>query len=419
MGADIGSCLEPFRTPFAAAHQGIVLREQGELVASENIFLGLVGRYPHLPYGWQELGLLYIRCNKLSKALYVLRRAVEAAPHDIQPRIHCAHHLLSVGRTVEADMVLAAHVPADASEQTRVTAAREFLKFLSLFPEHRALTIAHELEKGGRFLDVRAVERRIFAAAQDRTPFSLVRLGDGEGAWIAIDKEDEALFPTLYRENRRELLRLWFDDASLHEDQSFHDLAARMFEATATTDVLGVPSSLRVAREYRIKSIRGVASNLNLLRWIRRRRVDDADRFCSQDIHLDLQFSGFYRRLFDAGFDIGIVTCHAELAALIKARTGVDVAETHLVPEEKGFSDIIGSRLAEAHFPTAFDRVMGHLDRPQSGRVWLVAAGFLGKLYCAQIKQQGGIALDVGSIVDGWLGKLTRPTLQRTERFAL
>jgi hypothetical protein len=47
----------------------------------------------------------------------------------------------------------------------------------------------------------------------------------------------------------------------------------------------------------------------------------------------------------------------------------------------------------------------------QQATIWLIAAGYLGKIYCDEVREAGGIALDVGSVVDGWCGKLTRPTL--------
>jgi hypothetical protein len=41
--------------------------------------------------------------------------------------------------------------------------------------------------------------------------------------------------------------------------------------------------------------------------------------------------------------------------------------------------------------------------------LFLVAGGLLGKFYTATIRRHGGIALDVGSLVDAWTGRHTRP----------
>ena len=39
---------------------------------------------------------------------------------------------------------------------------------------------------------------------------------------------------------------------------------------------------------------------------------------------------------------------------------------------------------------------------------FLVAAGFLGKIYCNEIKNKGGISIDIGSTADIWMGYSTR-----------
>jgi hypothetical protein len=106
---------------------------------------------------------------------------------------------------------------------------------------------------------------------------------------------------------------------------------------------------------------------------------------------------------------------------LIEARTGARVEFSHLVPEEKGMINVLGSNgVRRSHFPLVYNDIVSNLRREsQQGRVWIVAAGILGKRYCAEVRAQGGVALDVGSIVDGWLGKATRPTFRVMSEFAL
>ncbi|MDY6885713.1 MAG: hypothetical protein SWL02_18320 [Pseudomonadota bacterium] len=56
-------------------------------------------------------------------------------------------------------------------------------------------------------------------------------------------------------------------------------------------------------------------------------------------------------------------------------------------------------------FPYIMEMLKG---RNSKGHVYLVGAGILGKVYCHQIKKSGGIALDVGSVPDVWVGKPSR-----------
>ena len=42
--------------------------------------------------------------------------------------------------------------------------------------------------------------------------------------------------------------------------------------------------------------------------------------------------------------------------------------------------------------------------------IFLVGAGVLGKIYCQWVKEQGGIAIDLGAMFDAWSGGKSRLT---------
>ena len=404
----------------AMARHGIALREAGRWADAETVFLELTDFHPDRPFGWQELGVLYARTGRDDQALDVFRRAVEIEPHDLLPRTHCALHLLKLGFRSEADRMLTDHTRSAGHEAKSLQSLRAFLRYLHDWPEAKALASANRLEKGGSFLDVVEVQDRILSAVARRQPFSLIRLGDGEGAWMRLESGDEAAFSPLYAANRRSFLKIWFGGDTLHEAPAFHEAADTLMDVLAETDLIGIPYSLRVAHEYHIKSARGVPSINNILRWLDERLAPGRST-CSQDIHIELQRAGFFPRLFAQPCGFGLITCHRELGALVAASTGARIDHAHIIPEEKGSTEILGANgIAHAHFPFVYHEVLADLRSvPQGGRVWIVAAGILGKLYCAAIRDMGGVALDVGSLADGWLGKVTRPTLREIGRFVL
>jgi hypothetical protein len=48
-----------------------------------------------------------------------------------------------------------------------------------------------------------------------------------------------------------------------------------------------------------------------------------------------------------------------------------------------------------------YQRVLGWIEQTiRLGMLVLVAAGILGKIYCHAISEKGGIAIDVGSVLD-------------------
>jgi uncharacterized membrane protein len=203
----------------------------------------------------------------------------------------------------------------------------------------------------------------------------------------------------------------------------------RLRRAVDNADIIGIPYPARMAHEFRVASVRGVSACVNIMRCLDAAR--DADRggaYCSHDMHLELHLADFFRRLAATGVTFGVISCHPELGYRLAKAFAAKVVRMIVVPEEMGFtkvdpllSSITGiSGMTESHFPLAFDRTIARLEREgAAARVWLVAAGYLGKLYCDTIRSAGAIALDVGSIVDGWCGTVTRPYLQKIEQFRL
>jgi hypothetical protein len=58
--------------------------------------------------------------------------------------------------------------------------------------------------------------------------------------------------------------------------------------------------------------------------------------------------------------------------------------------------------------PRSLDRALEELADWPKQRLVLIGAGYAGKIMVAEAKQRGGVALDLGSIFDHWLGLHTR-----------
>ena len=58
-------------------------------------------------------------------------------------------------------------------------------------------------------------------------------------------------------------------------------------------------------------------------------------------------------------------------------------------------------------WPDAFARVREEIVRGGAPLTY-VGAGLLGKTYCADVRRAGRVAVDIGSIVDTWVGLKTR-----------
>ncbi len=86
---------------------------------------------------------------------------------------------------------------------------------------------------------------------------------------------------------------------------------------------------------------------------------------------------------------------------------------TYLIPYR---IDALPSEGLGEHFPRYFEALRSELHVDFPGMLFLVGAGLFGKVYCQWIKERGGIGLDIGSVMDPWVGINTRPTVM-ADRF--
>jgi hypothetical protein len=105
---------------------------------------------------------------------------------------------------------------------------------------------------------------------------------------------------------------------------------------------------------------------------------------------------------------LGVISPHPELAQRLRRHLGIATTASYDIPGEGRLTRARETADRGKHFPSVYDRIMMELVVPCPGAVFLVAGGLLGKLYCARIRQLGGIALDIGAIADAWMGYNTR-----------
>lgn len=117
------------------------------------------------------------------------------------------------------------------------------------------------------------------------------------------------------------------------------------------------------------------------------------------NLHWYFQFSGAMTRILSDRSTVGVIGCR-DLEERLKSTFQIKNVKTWIVRGENGFP---GTQ-AEPHWPDGFHRVMETLEVAERGQPFLIGAGFLGKIYCHRVKELGGVAIDVGSLLDAWAG---------------
>jgi hypothetical protein len=235
--------------------------------------------------------------------------------------------------------------------------------------------------------------------------YSLVRIGDGEGRIIACDKfQAEELYEQLLSYQFGVSLsslkgRFGVDDNNSAINCAVRELRTALFSAMTSADCLGVFCEKTYTRSLESPDLAG------------RRALEESaklfEKFIKEDVLLvstylfsnDVAFSQrFFKDLFAIPFrKIFILSSYESLSRVLEScfRREIEVIKTpsHATWGLKGGS-----------YPSFFDKINNsEFVFPERSLV-LSACGLVGKTLAARVRSQASVFLDIGGIVDGWIG---------------
>jgi hypothetical protein len=273
-------------------------------------------------------------------------------------------------------------------------------------------------------LDDSETIEKVRSAVSAGEPFSLIRLGDGEAVVLSFD-DDMTLQDLAYLHGHWGAERVTLGAVA----EVKHDLEKAVQGADIVgirNDIVGVqlPDDLLERSGWEIREFVVSAFNIRheeveALRVIGARRLallhrvmsgiewSEDQEFCSSWIHWELLATGALNRILEEVSEVGLVTSRPELELLLARRfnvrtTAVIIPDKHIVIPASG-----------RHVPERYGTIKPELRFPE-GTLVLVGAGIPGKVYCQWLKESGCIALDVGSVLDAWVGKASRPMVLRS-----
>ncbi|WP_085920307.1 GT-D fold domain-containing protein [Halomonas sp. CSM-2] len=273
----------------------------------------------------------------------------------------------------------------------------EWLEVSNCFLRNIITDSFHELTS--RIINASECYGFIVESVASKRPFSLVRMGDGEGLiaefnGLALDKDVE------------DILKVHFGKGLQEKD--IETMKSGILNSIKSSDIIGVPSHRRSNKTNPVSRIqRGifcVYSTLSKYSGLDEKFVVGAN------IHIELERYGVLEKLLGSVEKINIITCRVELAEILKERfhnlINVNLIE---IPAEYKYGE---KKVDKHHYYDVFDSVVEEIKGSSEGEFYLVAAGLLGKIYCHNIKLSGGMAIDIGSIADAWAGVNSRPYIR-------
>jgi hypothetical protein len=318
---------------------------------------------------------------------------------------------------------------AQAAYTSRDYARKRRASFVSYHADNAvASSVERARELGREAIDGTALAERIDAALHTHSPFSFVRVGEGEGCFLSYQRYMDERSPAneVFGVCAKDIFRIWFarniHDASPAELGTVRDL---FWNALRNADVIGVPTVERVlfehvhciddlARHGFNRGYIGVVEILHHLQHARSQGQMPQAVFSDCDIARPLYEWQDWRsalattlpRMLQGRREVTLVSCHAQLGATLQRFLDIGHVRTLRIPPERG--RVAGQdHLGGDHYADHFASICDALRRDPSPLV-VVAAGFLGKAYCAVAKQAGSVAVDIGSLADHWAGHDTR-----------
>lgn len=395
-------------------HAAIVLKEHSRLDQAGVVFQRLQASWP------DDEVLAY-------EHIQYLRRAKHDAEAD-ERLIGLVQHGMQ-GDNIMRECITRALVERAASEATHSRLLQALLQAVSRSPSPYRLAMVNYFAsidaasvlgtlQRSEFQTLQTTHDQCLQAIHAKTPFCLLRLGDGDGAFLhptGSSVGQEALFLA----HRQFFMGHCYNDAALATDPGFLEVAAELRSRLVEADIIGIPQPDWIQHEIGMRNLRALVNCLQLARLVDSLGLGNGGRLSTTTVALDLEYHGFFGKMLRASGPVSLISSHSALGERLAAAGRVQVRQTILIPPAYSDCGQTGYTLQSSHFRDAFGTVNQAIDETiAAGEVVLVAAGFLGKLYALRVKRRGGIALDIGSLADFWMGHMTRPAFRGLARDA-
>jgi hypothetical protein len=230
----------------------------------------------------------------------------------------------------------------------------------------------------------------------NREAGAIVRFGEGEGRLLVADIGDEESLRVAANKVKRQA-GLLVDATEVLE---LRDLVTRALD---NADVVGIRGSDWFKDEHKmwVDRIETLFSS--------RSAVSGATRqvaHCLVSNHLRDQLPSLL-----AGETRISVISSRDLGDALHSLYDADVT-MYPIPSQYIMRNVDGAYEAQLHrvpiWPDFIKQLREDLTVKEPGEVFLVGAGLFGKELCIHIRELGGVALDMGSCLDGLAGKVTR-----------
>ncbi|MDE1193063.1 MAG: tetratricopeptide repeat protein [Arachidicoccus sp.] len=387
-----------FLSDLRCLHCCLYMKESGHVELADFALSKVIKERDLGVSGYYELAIIKERLDALPEAMALIRKVLTADPEHDRALLRRAIIMVKLGMREPASAAIE-DIPLsnnfDLNEKTTLAAFNRTSDFWHAQMELFTETPLNFWEVG------EAVEK----ALVEQKPFCLLRLGDGEGAFLMPDHTEDLM--SLATVARRYFAYRWFGDNFESALPVLMSLSGKLKEIASNADIVAVPNIDWCRYEWANGNFRTLAGCLSSRQCI----INTDGLLAESGVALDLTHGSVLSRLIQKAETVCLVTCHTELAQKLNHALGSNKVESIIIPP--AHSDLNLSKLSiDRNHVDVFNDTMNLIKAYSQSRLFLIGAGYLGKFYTHQASMMGAVALDVGSVLDGIMGLQTRPNFE-------
>ena len=253
-------------------------------------------------------------------------------------------------------------------------------------------------------INIEKIPLLITRAIRQNEPLSIIRISDGEGCLYAFlnfkDAPNNMSNKVQINYIGGYFWQRWFNRNILEADiDKLQHINGLFKKAICNSDVLSKPNFKNIKYDSYL-SYHGkiIASKIGLLsnNYIYKNET------LSEDL---LEFTDFFEFLFSSNITISLITCHENFGNTLES-CGVKINNKIIIPPHFAYASNYGYKISDISHFDYFNDVINLIKNDCD--LYLISAGFLGKIYCDKVKELGGRALDIGILGDIFSGFQTR-----------
>ena len=228
----------------------------------------------------------------------------------------------------------------------------------------------------------------IFNVLDNNKPVSIIRAGDGEKIVLESNKDLASYQLCIQSVMKRQM---GYEPTM----SDVEEVRKNLIRAYAGADIVGLPMQKNLGElNKHWKNVDTVVKPLVKTK-----------HFTSTDIAYDMLYNGMLDKWLVNKKRIVYIGCR-DIDEGLKNKYGSAIISSYIIPPEAKFTS---GYEGERHYPEIFNKLEWWLDAaPCEGNPCLVGAGVIGKIYCNWMRDRGGIAFDIGAVMDLWAGFSTR-----------